>query len=223
MRCFLCRLHLNLSYHGICSNCIDLLPRLGKVCAKCGLPHSLTSEICYRCLENSSSWDRLISVTDYVEPLKKMIHHLKFYQKIELSYALSRLMFLAWYRLYLQGELSKPDCITCVPLHHHRYWLRGYNQAELLAKPIAHWLNRPFYPYLLYRKQRKQDQKSLSRIGRAKNVVTLFGCDSDLTGRSILVVDDIVTTGSTCNAISERLKDQGAREVQILTLCRTFL
>ncbi|MDF7666524.1 phosphoribosyltransferase family protein [Orbaceae bacterium ESL0727] len=223
MRCFLCQLPLQLAHHGICSRCVNILPRLNKVCPQCSLPHSLPAKICYRCRATKPNWDKLIAVSDYIQPLKKVIHHLKFYQKIELTLALARLLFLAWYDDYLQGKLCKPDLVTCVPLHHSRYWSRGFNQSQLLAKPVAHWLNRPFLPYLLQRQQKRSDQKKLSLKARSINVKALFACQTDLTGKTVLVIDDIVTTGNTIKAISEQLKKHGAAHIQILCLCRTLL
>ncbi|OCG21087.1 hypothetical protein A9G11_09125 [Gilliamella sp. wkB108] len=223
MRCILCNMPLFLSHHGICSQCIKNLPTQNKVCPQCGLPHSLSTPICYRCREQKPSWDELIAVSNYIHPLKKLIHHLKFYHKIELTHALARLMLLAWYKRRVTNGISKPDLITCVPLHHIRYWSRGFNQAEQLAKPIAKWLNRMFYPHLLQRKQIASDQKSLSLEKRVQNVEKLFSCYHHLSNRSILLIDDIVTTGNTINAISQQLKRCGATNVQVLCLCRTVL
>jgi Predicted amidophosphoribosyltransferases len=214
---------LFLSQHGICCQCLKNLPALNKVCPQCALPHSWSTHICYRCREQKPCWDELIAVANYIDPLKKLIHHLKFYQKIELTNALARLMFLAWYKRRERYGILKPDLITCVPLHHIRYWSRGFNQAQQLAKPIARWLARDFNPYLLQRKQVAMDQKSLSLNERTKNVASLFICEENLSGKSILLVDDIVTTGNTINVISQQLKKCGAVNIQVICLCRTML
>ncbi|SCC02727.1 phosphoribosyltransferase family protein [Gilliamella intestini] len=223
MRCILCDMPLFLPHHGICCQCVNNLPKFNKICHQCCLPHSLPTDICYRCRVNKPYWDELIAVSDYVNPLKKLIHHLKFYNKVELSTALARLMFLAWYQRRESDTLAKPDLVTCVPLHHIRYWSRGFNQAELLAKPIARWLNRDFYPYLLFRNKSGQDQKRLSLTERIGNVDALFICHQDLSNKSIMLIDDIVTTGNTINVISQQLKKCGATSVQVVCLCRTVL
>lgn len=223
MRCILCNMPLVLSHHGICSQCIENLPKLYKVCHQCCLPHSLSTNECYRCREKRPYWDEMVAVTGYIDPLKKLIQHLKFHNKIELTNALARLMFLAWYQRRLSDGLAKPDIVTCVPLHHFRYWSRGFNQAALLAKPIARWLNREFKPYLLSRKFAARDQKNLSLKQRMSNVETLFRCHSDLTNQSVMLIDDIVTTGNTINVISQQLKESGAAYVQVVCLCRTVL
>lgn len=223
MRCVLCNMPLFLPQHGICCQCIKNIPALNKVCPQCGLPHSWSTHICYRCREQKPCWDELIAVSNYIDPLKKLMHHLKFYHKIELTKSLARLMLLAWYEQRVQRGILKPDIITCVPLHHVRYWSRGFNQAQQLAKPIARWLDRDFYPYLLQRKQMATDQKKLSLLERSKNVESLFTCNEDLAGKSILLIDDIVTTGNTVNVISRQLKKCGAVYIQVICLCRTVL
>ena len=165
----------------------------------------------------------MVAATEYVDPLKKLIQHLKFHSKVELTNALARLMFLAWYQRRLSRGLAKPDLVTCVPLHHFRYWSRGFNQAALLAKPIARWLNRDFQPYLLSRKFATRDQKNLSLKQRMSNVETIFRCHFDLTNQSVMLIDDIVTTGNTVNVICQQLKACGAAHVQVVCLCRTVL
>ncbi|OCG57730.1 hypothetical protein A9G40_12435 [Gilliamella sp. Nev3-1] len=223
MRCVLCDMPLFLPHHGICCQCVKNLPKFYKVCHQCCLPHSLSTDICYRCRAKQPHWDELIAVSDYINPLKKLVHHFKFYSKIELNIALARLMFLAWYQRREAGALIKPDLVTCVPLHHIRYWSRGFNQAELLAKPIARWLNCDFYPHLLSRKQNLRDQKNLSLTERITNVETLFMCRQHLSHKSVMLIDDIVTTGNTINAISQQLKKCGATSVHVVCLCRTVL
>ncbi|MCX8587832.1 MULTISPECIES: phosphoribosyltransferase family protein [unclassified Gilliamella] len=223
MRCFLCNMPLYLAHHGICYQCSKNIPKLNKVCPQCCLPHSLSTQICYRCLENKPYWDTLIATSEYINPLKKLIQQLKFYHKTELTLALARLMFLTWYKKRLANEIIKPDLVTCVPLHHIRYWSRGFNQAELLAKLIAKWLNCDFYPHLLYRHQRAIDQKKLSLKERKQNVETLYECRKNLSQKSVMLIDDIVTTGNTINAVSQQLKKCGAMNIQVICLCRTVL
>jgi len=222
MNCILCRLPLNLHW-GICSQCLSHLPRFASPCAVCGLPLLIKNKSCHHCRLLQPSWHKLIAVSDYQKPLTKLIYQFKFNQKIELSYSLARLMFLAWYQVRLSTGLPKPDIVTCVPLYHNRYWSRGYNQSALLAKHIAYWLGADFKPYLLKRKGKREDQKSLSKLKRKQNVQHLFYCDTNLMEKTIIVIDDIVTTGYTINEVSKQLLSQGALNIQILCLCRTTL
>ncbi|WP_392561203.1 double zinc ribbon domain-containing protein [Orbus sturtevantii] len=222
MNCILCRLPLTLHW-GICSQCFRHLPYFVSVCYRCGLPLFIKDTPCYHCLSLKPNWHRLIAVADYQKPFTKLIYQFKFNQKTELSYPLARLIFLAWYNARLSTGLIKPDIVTCVPLHHNRYWSRGYNQSALLAKHIAYWLGADFRPYLLQRKNNQADQKSLSKLQRRQNVEHIFYCKASLMEKTIAVIDDIVTTGYTINEVSKQLMLQGALNIQVLCLCRTTL
>lgn len=222
MNCVLCQLPLNLPW-GICSQCFQHLPHCITGCSVCGLPLFNQQQSCYHCHELKPNWQRLIAVADYKAPFTKLIYQFKSAQKTAFSFALARLMFLAWYQQRLATGIARPDIVTCVPLHRSRYWSRGYNQSALLAKHIAHWLAADFQPHLILCNVKKQDQKTLSKIARQRNVASVFECHSNLTGKTIAVIDDIVTTGHTINAVSKQLRLQGARYIQILCLCRTSL
>lgn len=221
--CWLCHQPLNLAYHGICSQCIKNLPALPLCCPRCGLAVSrLQVTTCHQCQLQPPYWQHLITVTDYCEPLKTLIARLKFYQQTQLAHALSRLMLLKWLEQYRTRQLPKPDMIVPVPLSRRRRWQRGFNQTEVLAKPLATWLRCHYHPTLLTRKPTSSDQKVLSAQARKKNLTNIFKCTESLTDKNILLVDDIVTTGSTANEISRLLILHGARSVQIICLCRTL-
>lgn len=222
LNCILCRLSLKLPW-GICSQCFKLINFPLSSCLVCGLPLFYNDKTCYHCVKFKPNWQRLTAFSAYQYPFTKLIHQFKSNNKTALSYALARLIFLAWYQHRLSTGLIKPDIVTCVPLHKSRYWSRGYNQSALLAKPIARWLGADFQPFLVKRNFRRTDQKLLSKQQRAVNVNQLFSCDYDLTGKTIAVIDDIVTTGHTVNELSKRLKRQGALHIQVLCLCRTNL
>lgn len=222
MNCILCQLPLRLAW-GICSQCLKHLPHSISACIVCGLPLFMPKERCHHCEQISPNWNKLIAVADYQQPFIRLIYQFKSNKKIALSYPLARLMFLAWYQKRQIYGLYRPDIVTCIPLSQKRYWLRGYNQSELLAKHISHWIRSDFYPYLLQRKHKTKEQKILSKQQRSKNVQDVFSCDVDLTGKTIAVIDDIVTTGQTIKEASKQLKLKGAKDIQILCLCRTNL
>ena len=222
MRCIICRLPVKLVW-GICSQCYQLLPKLISVCKKCGLPLFPANKSCHHCLKILPNWDNLIAVGDYEQPYTKWIYQLKFNQHTELAYPLARLMLLAWFNARNLYGLKKPSIVTCIPLHHHRYWSRGYNQSQLLARLIAHWLGAEWLPYLIKRNKNTIDQKILSKQRRKGNIENVFNCNKQLQGKTIAVIDDIVTTGYTVQAACHQLKQQGAGEIQIICLCRTSL
>lgn len=222
LNCILCHLTLNLRW-GICSQCYKLISSSLPRCLVCGSPQYAAYKLCHYCQQFKPVWHSLTAFSDYQYPFTKLIYQFKSKQKTVLSYGLARLIFLAWYQVRQNTGLIKPDIVTCVPLYKTRYWSRGYNQSELLAKHIAHWLGADFQPYLIQRIEGRSDQKRLTKKQRADNVRALFFCPSNLTGKTIAVIDDIVTTGYTVNEISKQLKKQNALHIQILCLCRTNL
>ncbi|QIQ20675.1 phosphoribosyltransferase family protein [Zophobihabitans entericus] len=220
--CLLCKLPLTLSPHGICSQCIKHMTTLPVCCLRCGLPVPGPKAPCYHCRILKPKWQTLIAVSDYCEPLKSLIARLKFYQQYQLARPLARLLLLSWLKERRQRALIKPELILPVPLHRTRYLKRGFNQTELLAKPLAHWLNCAYSDDLLTRIKPALEQKMLNARARRSNLRSAFHCNQNLAGKHIMLVDDIVTTGSTINEISYILKQQGAGSIQIICLCRTL-
>lgn len=222
MRCFLCGLPLVLVHHGLCSQCIRHLPPLPPCCRRCGLPTADLNKLCYQCRQTPPPWDSLVAVSDYLVPLKKLIQRLKFYRQTQLAYGLARLLWLTWYFNEQKVLFGRPDRVTCVPLHRSKYWRRGFNQSALLAKPLARWLGGEFSPFLLTQVQKQTPQKTLLASARKTNLQNTFTCNVDLAGEKIILLDDIVTTGSTIFAVSEQLRQQGAQAIQVICLCRTL-
>ena len=114
------------------------------------------------------------------------------------------------------------DLITAVPLHPRRTRERGYNQAELLARVLGRHLGLPYSAVVVRRTRATPPQvKSGGRAERAANMLDAFAADRTVVGgRSILVIDDVATTGATLSACARALKDAGAARVTGLTLAR---
>lgn len=122
--------------------------------------------------------------------------------------------------------LRKSDVIIPVPLHRWRLFKRRYNQATLLGRSLSHHSGVPLLTNALLRCKNTESQHGKSRKAREKNVQSVFTVDSkklDLIRRkSILLVDDVWTTGATLNACVRTLKKAGAKDVYILTLARVI-
>ncbi|MBP2195501.1 DNA utilization protein GntX [Pantoea cypripedii] len=218
--CWLCRLPLRLAQHGLCSSCLRLLPALPELCPCCGLA-ARAHQPCGRCLQRPPPWQYLICVSDYQPPLSHWVQQLKFSRATALRVMLARLLLLKWLTMRRRYALPYPDIILSVPLHPRRHWQRGYNQAALLAQPLAHWLGCDYVDGV--RRVRKAAvQHVLSASARRKNLRGAFRLEIPLRGRHILLIDDVVTTGSTVAEISRMLQAAGAASVQIGCLCRTL-
>jgi len=204
----------------LCRACQQNLPTLPeRRCRFCGGPNDSLLDICPECANlPQRPWFQGVSAFPYTGSLRLAVHNYKFRGQTCLAPFLSRAMQEAW-RQY--GQLSRPDVVTAVPLHWTRALQRGYNQAEILAQMLAKHLNLP-YRRLLQRSRSTGQQARLSRKQRLVNLKGAFrlkdrqACE----GHSVLLVDDVFTTGSTLAAASQVLLDGGAKEISVITIAR---
>ena len=111
------------------------------------------------------------------------------------------------------------DAVVPVPLHWRRRWQRGFNQSELLARAVARRTGFPVLP-ALRRLRHTSTQTGLSNTARRKNVAAAFACRRNVTGLRLLLIDEVLTTGSTAAACSAVLRRAGAARVVLLTVAR---
>lgn len=220
--CWLCRMPLAVSRWGICSCCYAALPAPPPCCPICGLPAAVTTLPCGRCLGKPPPWQRLLYVTDYRPPLSTLVQALKFYRQTSLAQPLARLILLRQRQAQREWALPAPDLIISVPLHRRRAWRRGFNQSALLAKPLARWLGCRYEARALRRVRNTPVQHHLSARLRKNNLRTAFRLELPVRDLHIVIVDDVVTTGSTVGEIAKLLHRHGAATVQVWCLCRTL-
>jgi len=118
----------------------------------------------------------------------------------------------------LKINLFDYDFVTSVPLHPTKKKMRGYNQATLLALPIANYFKIPFKNDIIYSERDHKSQTTLSFAERQKNIKNSFAAKINLEGKKIILVDDIFTSGATINACSGILKEKGASKILVLVL-----
>ena len=119
------------------------------------------------------------------------------------------------------GQADNTMLLTPVPAYPATRRRRGFNQAEEIARTLAGKLNLPFRARLLRRHAQRTAQKQLTRQQRASNLAGIFSCGSDLNGKRVLLVDDVVTTTATLREISRVLYQAGADDVIGIALART--
>jgi ComF family protein len=118
----------------------------------------------------------------------------------------------------------KPDAVVPVPLSKARLRQRGYNQVHFLARPVALQMGIPFHPKAIAKIRETTSQVGLSRTERRKNIIGAFLANSKVVGgRSILLIDDVTTSGATIDACTRALLQAGAKNVFGLTLARSIL
>jgi ComF family protein len=152
----------------------------------------------------------------YVEPTSRLIHRLKYEGYFALAGPLSRFLIEEW-----PAWEQPPDLILPIPLHPRRQRRRGYNQSELLARPLAREQAIDFSAAALRRTRHTVPQVGLGPAERADNVRGAFAADAALVrGRHVLLVDDVLTTGATMSAAAEALLATGVRTVSAYCLAR---
>jgi ComF family protein len=149
----------------------------------------------------------------YEGVVRDALHRLKYSGSHELARQLGILSSQLW-----AGDIGRYDFVTSVPMHRERYIQRGYNQAEFIAREIARTADLPYVSYLI-RERDTPPQHSLSHYRRRQNVKDAFSTACPVPyGSRILLVDDILTTGSTVAYCAGVLKGSGAREVGVLVI-----
>ena len=200
-----------------CVDCTRTSVRLKPPCCPiCGRPGDFDL-ICDLCQSTSPSFTALRSWAVYTGPVQNAIHRLKYGRDIALGEILATFLF----RLCQKQEWMV-DLIIPVPLSQDRMAKRGYNQASLLAKPLAYKLNVDYSNSMLFRDRDTISQVGLSAKERKDNVWGAFRARKNLLrDKNVLLVDDVITTGSTLNACSEALRIEGAKNVFCVTLARS--
>lgn len=202
-----------------CADCLKKLPWIRPpVCPGCGGEHSGILEVCPDCLhaEQRRPWRHALALMKMDGAAKELIYQYKYRKGPELARPLGR---LAAASLELSG--IRPDVIVPTPLHWFRYLQRGYNQAELLCRRIGQECGIPVETFLRRKKWTRQQAK-LDRKQRIQNLHQAFSVidSTNCRERCILLVDDVMTTGSTLSAAAETLLGAGAAEVDVLVLAR---
>lgn len=218
-RCFECGQMLSFAHHGFCSHCTKQLSK-HPYCLHCGLPLLSFQPHCGNCLRDEPKWHRILQISDYKPPLADWIHRFKFQQHYWLDHALARLLLLEIIHQRRERYFSLPEVILPVPLFWQRQWQRGYNQAERIARPLSRWLNIPLDTHSLKRVRMTTPQRELTAQERRANLRGAFHYQPAITYRTVAIVEDVVTTGSTLNAICSELLKQGVKEIHVWTLAR---
>ena len=199
----------------VCPGCLDDLPRLATPrCPICATPLAFPAPACGACLAHPPAYDATHAVWRYGYPLDALIHLLKFGQGTGGDHAFRRFAsadFLAS-RMLIDAPVDG-TIILPVPLSHQRLRERGFNQALELARPLAKVLALRLDDSSLTRARDTPPQSLLPWRARKNNVRHAFFSTSDFSGQSIIVVDDVMTTGATLDAIARTLKDRGAIRV----------
>ena len=200
----------------LCDRCIAASQDLGSnVCRRCALPMSKPST-CSRCADSRPASDRMVAAYQMDGPIRSAVHALKYEGLTAIAPVLGGLLN----DVYALDRLEV-DFIVPVPLHSRRMRERGFNQAELLAGPVAAVRGLPIRTDVLKRVRNTEPQ--VATAGERERIASMRGAfvaSGDLEGADMLLVDDVVTTTSTVNSAASALKAAGAGRVAVLALAR---
>jgi ComF family protein len=225
-RCILCRQTVRIAAINpnieVCRDCYKILPHNDNSCARCALPLPVdvgNQTWCGRCIKKTPSYDYSGSVFRYEGDIINLIHQLKFGEKISHARSIGEVL-LAFFENALLAKHGLPDCIVPVPLHAKRLRERGYNQSIEIARVMAKSLKIPIAHDAVVKKHSTLAQSGLNASERKKNIKNAFSVMNVEDYKHVLIIDDVVTTGSTVNEMAKILKKNGVERVGVLSIAR---
>jgi competence protein ComFC len=187
-------------------------------CLICGLPLNNKKGVCPDCAQERPCYRKLRSWSSFEDPVKSALHRLKYRRDIGLGDALA-----AQLTDYVTNLNWPIDLIVPVPIGQKRQDERGYNQADLIARPLSLAMNIEYAPKALSRDHETRSQVGLTKLERQINVRGAFNAlDKYANDRIVLLIDDVATTGSTLSSCAEALQTAGARDVFALSVARAL-
>ncbi len=225
-RCAVCGKVMN-EDKGICDECISQIDFINHdICYRCGNPHGNIVDkkghkLCPGCAGKRRGLFRLSrSAYSYDDFSKKLVLDLKFNDKTDLAPLLAKMMYVAGQDIFAAGV----DVIVPVPLHYTRFLKRKYNQSALLAKELSKLTKIPVSYNSLIKKRITKPQVECSGIERIKNLKNAFELtpSQKLSGKRVLLIDDVLTTGSTLAECGRTIKKSKPRSIDTLTIARAL-
>lgn len=201
-----------------CDTCQKNLPKLSEpICEVCGIPLDAAG-LCPDCQRVRPRFNALRSWSAFDAPVRNALHRLKYRQDVGLGDALAS--HLSEYVVGLNWPI---DLVVPVPLGHKRMQERGYNQVGLIARPLALSMQIAYVPQALSRVRETRTQVGLTKRERHDNVRGAFRAEGKrVKDRTVLLMDDVATTGSTLSSCAEAFYAAGARDVFALTVSRAL-
>lgn len=210
-----------LATSGLCSNCWPKATFISSLyCSKCGRLAFHQGMKCALCLKEPPNYDCARSLMDFNDLARHLIHSFKYQDKLELAEFFGSMLWQFQREFILESHLIVP-----VPMHGLKLAFRFYNQAQLLAECISKRSRVPIDKFGLRKAAFTKAQAAIGKEERAKNLKSSFALKAKaFAGKSILLVDDVLTTGITASTCAKLLKEEGgASKVLVLTIASVRL
>jgi len=207
---------------GLCINCQKEFSQIREFCIGCAAPLNITA-VCGACLnQRQPPWQYAYAAFNYTYPVSLFIQQMKFRRRLDMASVLASLSVGPIERVARQYGL--PDIIAPVPLYKTRLVTRGFNQANEIARTLGERLGIRVDPDLCRRIKKTSAQSRLDAHDRMRNIKGVFCCDEKLcAGKSIALIDDVITTAATISEAALQLKKAGAKRVMVWAVARQQL
>lgn len=206
----------------MCVACETELPWVGDHCVTCAIPLSAAGLTCGECLLEPPAFEQVAVPWLYGFPVDSLITRFKHNAKWPFGRLLADVLGQYLQHRFDEG-LPRPEVLVPVPLAGKRLRQRGFNQAAMLARWLSQSLNLPCEETVLRRIKDTDAQQVLDAKARKRNLLNAFELmpDAQVKGRHLALVDDVLTTGATAQALARLLMDAGAARVDVYCLART--
>lgn len=198
-----------------CSGCEADLPWNRVCCPGCAQP-SAAAALCAACLRRPRAFDAAWTAFVLADPVRRGIHRLKYAARFDEGRTLGRLMA----RRLAQRQVALPDLVIPVPLKRSRLFFRGYNQTLELARALTSILPLQVVPDAAQLVRAPREQIGQTAAQRRRNLRGAFAIDRDLSGKRVALLDDVMTTGATLEALAQAARKAGAAHIEAWALAR---
>ena len=202
----------------LCTSCYARLPRNKLCCYRCAEIFAAPITVpllCGRCLSETPAFDETFAPFTHQDEIRYLITGLKFGAQFKNARLLGGLL-----AEYVGKAAERPDCIIPVPLHKSRYRERGFNQALEIARTVSNKLQIPIDLTSCTRHKYTPHQTGLSAKQRQQNLRRAFSVQKTIAAQHVAILDDVMTTGSTANALAKALKKAGVSRVDVWACAR---
>jgi ComF family protein len=204
----------------LCADCFSRFSFITRPhCHVCCLPFETAviedDATCGACLKDRPTFRRAWAVFAYRDSGRELVLKLKHADRTDAAAHLA-----GWLKRAGEDILAEADCLVPVPLHWRRLWLRTYNQSALLANALGRLAEKPVIADGLKRTRPTPCQGGLDRAQRRRNVMGAFKAAMRFENKSVVLIDDVMTTTATADACARALLRAGARQVDVLVLAR---
>lgn len=203
------------SDHLLCLACSSDLPPLPlQRCPQCG-EQTTHSERCGACLKDSPAFEKASAIFRYEFPVDRIIHAYKYGHQLAVA---------EWAADLIAQHINRDEynLLIPMPLHPERLRERGFNQSTEIARRIASKSNLPLDTDSLIRNRPTAPQAELPMKERSRNVRGAFECTNDLSGKRVLLIDDVMTTGATLREAARIIKLHGAARIEVAVVARAY-